>query len=331
MYIAPCSLVLDCGGCCGLKPNHSGNCVCAGLLDNLIYREILKENMTMLGNYSDHSTVSQIRYSEPTLSTGITYQPQGLWTPKIDAENIAYDSLNKPFSLAQYLYPRPPIDMGLVEQDEYKCSTNVLRMPLKFPKTEYRIPKELEGTMPLISRIAEYEAFINPRHAEFFCHITYDHSVVEEGHYHRYPGFHGDGIQGTKLTPKVEIEHSYILVTSPPTEFCLQPFFLKHLDEAKHNFFLEFDRQAHEVNVYRSLSDHLYLIDPYMVHRTPKITKRVERTFVRITYAVTELQHPNNTVNPMFSGQEYAQRIDVRKRLYRNEFDVPYHLYGLSK
>ena len=291
--------------------------------------QIAKHNL--MSNYSDHSTVSQIRYTAPNLTEGITYNPQGLWTPKIDAENIAYHSLNKPFSLSQYLYPRPPIDMGLIEKDEYSCDINVLRMPLKFPGTNYRIPRELGGVTSLITRVAEYEAFINPRHAEFFCHITFDHSDIEEGFYHRYPGFHGDGIQGTKLTPKVEIEHSYILATKPPTEFCLQPFFLKHLDEAKHNFFLEFDRQAQEGNVYKSLPEHLYLIDPYMVHRTPKITQRVTRTFVRITYAATELQHPNNTINPMFQGQEYEKRIDVRKRLARNEFEVPYQLYGLNK
>ena len=42
-YIAPCSLVLKCGGCCGLEPGHTGSCVCAGLLNDLIYREELEE------------------------------------------------------------------------------------------------------------------------------------------------------------------------------------------------------------------------------------------------------------------------------------------------
>lgn len=287
--------------------------------------------MVNMKNYEDHSKVSEIRYFTPVLSIGEAYDTEGLWTPKIDASNIAYHSLFQPFDLTQYLYPRPPIDMGLVEESLYKCDVNVLRMPLKFSGTMYGIPEELKSLTGLIKRVAEYEAFINPNHEKMFCHITYDRSVVMPGQYHRFPGFHGDGIQGTKLTPKVNVEHSYILATSPPTEFCLQPFFLKHLDEAKHNFFLEFDKQAHECNVYRSLSGHLYLIDPYMVHRTPKIAEQVERTFVRITYAFTELQHPKNTVNPMFEGQKYQSRVDVRENLCKNEFDVPYHLYGLSK
>lgn len=283
-------------------------------------------------SYSEHSKVSEIRYTQPTLNTssGITYTPQGLWTPIIDADNIAYHSLFKEFNLNQYLYPRPPIDMGLMIIDK-KDIPNVLRMPIKFPQSDYMLPYNMKPLQELISRAAEYESFINPKHDECFCHLTFDNSVVEPGEYHRYPGFHGDGIQGTKITPKVKAEHSYIMTSDPPTEFCLQPFFLKHLDESKHNFFLEFDRQAKDVNIYQSLANHLYLIDPYMVHRTPKITKKIERFFIRITYAFTELQHPKNTVNPFFVGQKYDKRIDIREHLVPNEFEVPYHLYGLSK
>ena len=292
-----------------------------------------------LANYSEHDKVSAIRYEQPHLSSileeSTVFNAKGLWTPTVDAENIAYQSMFKPFSLNQYLYPRPPIDLGLIEGLCYfDVGPNVLRMPLKFPGSTYRIPKECLSLLPLIERVAEYEAFINPEHASCFCHMTRDHSLVQAGTYHRYPGFHGDGIQGTKLTPKVNVEHSYIITSAPPTEFCLQPFFLKHLDEAKHNFFLEFDRQAKDVNIFDSLPYHLYLIDPYMVHRSPKIpvlSRDVRRLFIRITYAFTELQHPKNTLNPLFGGQGYHKRVDIRANLCRNEFEVPYHLYGLNR
>jgi hypothetical protein len=285
--------------------------------------------------YQDHATVSEIRYTQPKLSdNSILYEAKGLWTPRIDEDNVAYHSMFREFNLNQYLYPRPPIDMGLVELPQEK-PPNVLRMPLKFPGSIYKIPADLAPLFGLIQRVAEYEKFLClDKHIDpeaTFCHITYDNSDVPAGEHHRYPGFHGDGIQGTKLTPKVWVEHSYILTTQPPTEFCLQPFFLKHLDQAKHNFFLEFDRQAKKQNVYGSLPNHLYLIDPYMVHRTPKIKRAVNRTFIRITYAFTELQHPKNTVNPLFTGQQYHKRVDIRENLMPNEFEVPWHLYGLSK
>lgn len=87
-----------------------------------------------LGGYNDHAKVSEIRYHQPSLSTEnpITFEPKGLWTPVIDADNIAYQSLFKPFNINQYLYPRPPIDLGLVDIGSISL-VNVLRMPLKFP------------------------------------------------------------------------------------------------------------------------------------------------------------------------------------------------------
>ena len=170
---------------------------------------------------------------------------------------------------------------------------------------------------------------INKDHDKTFCHITYDKFYGQN--YQRLPGFHGDGFQGSKFPTKVTAEHSYIIATNPPTEFCLQPFFLKHLDEAKHNFFLELDSQAQECNVYKSLSNHLYLIDPYMVHRTPFLADMIDRKFVRITYTFTELENPHNTINSMFDNQSYENRVDIRTTLCTNEFPVPYHLYGLER
>src|ERR1700686_1765872 len=118
--------------------------------------------MTNHASYPDHATVSQIRYAHPELSIEdpIIFQPKGLWTPKIDADNIAYQTLFQPFNLNQYLYPRPPIDMGLMDIPE--CPVNVLRMPLKFPKSstwmtpgnEYRIPRQLARAVPMIQRAA---------------------------------------------------------------------------------------------------------------------------------------------------------------------------------
>jgi hypothetical protein len=283
--------------------------------------------------YQSEDKIYDIKYESPCLSLdgGKTYTPKGLWTPVIDPDNIAYYTLFKTFNTSNFLSPRLPIDMGLVNNsDHWYCNTNVLRMPIKFPNTEYRVPKECKFLMPLIKRAANYESFINPRHDECFTHITFDKATIDGGQYHRFPGFHVDGLQGAKLSPKTRIEHSYILVSAPATEFCLQPFFVNHLDEAKHNFFLEFDKQAKETNVYSSLPNHLYLVDPYMVHRSPKITSAINRVVVRITYAFTELKHPKNTINPLFDGQIYDNRLDIRQELTSFEFETPLYLYGMK-
>ncbi len=284
--------------------------------------------------YFAHEKVSAIRYQQPVLSgEGQDFYPRGHWTPRIDPDNVAYYSLYSEFSKSRFLSPRLPIDMGYWDTGDITSSDvpNVLRMPIKTPGSNYRIPKELSVLMPMIKRIAEYEAFISPSHEQVYAHITFDHSKVLAGQTHRFPGFHGDGFQGTKLTPKIIAEHSYILCTSPPTEFCIQPFFLNHLDDAKHNMFNEFDKQAKKQNIYRSIPRHLYLIDPYMVHRTPQIPDDTWRMFIRLTYTYAELDHPGNTVNPMFPDQKYPDRHDIRGGLSEFEFEIPYHLYGIQQ
>ncbi len=293
--------------------------------------------------YANYTEVSAIRYTDAELSAeGETFSPRGLWTPRINPNNPLYRTLLDPFDVEQYLYPRPPVDMG--NWDIGSVTTpNVLRLPIKNPEGAYHIPKELSSLFPLIKRVANYEMNINPRHAETFCHITYDVSQVGNGEYHRFPGFHGDGFQGAKFGPhqntkhkeKIAIEHSYILVTDPGTELCLQPFFVTHLDESKHSEFLEFDAQAEEVNIFLTIPGHMYIFDPYIVHRSPVIVTDSKwgkrRTFIRITYTFSELEHPKNTVNPMFEPYEYEDRIDIRENLAKFGFEVPFHLYGLLK
>lgn len=282
--------------------------------------------------YSNHSKISEIRYTPTCLGgAGDIIDPPKAFTPLVNPKNSLYKTLFETFDKENYLYPRLPVDLGSWA-DLSKISTpNVLRLPLKNKGTKYHIPVELADLRDLLEFVINYEKNINPYHEDVFCHITVDNSSVKAGEYHRFPGFHGDGFQGTKLTPKIMPEHSYIFVTSPPTELCLQPFFLQHLDDAKHNMFLEMDRQAQPQNIYKSLPGHLYLFDPYVVHRTPEIDQDVQRLFIRITFTFTELEHPKNTVNPMLEPYQYPDRIDIRSNLRPVDFDTPYNLYGLSK
>ncbi len=254
----------------------------------------------------DHAKVSSIRYTQPTL--GAEYSEllvDKVFIPIVSPKSPLYRDIHETFDVEKFMYPKPPIELGYCSNWLYESIPNVLRMPLKYPGTSYRIPNELKELTDVITRIALYERAINDKHDDMFCHITYDRSTVGSGEYHRFPGFHGDGIQGTKLTPKIVVEHSYVIVTDPPTIYCLQPFFLKHLDESKHSYFEEFDAQADVANLYHGLNSHLYLIDPYIVHKTPKILQSTTRTFMRITYAHSELEHPKNTVNPAFAGLIY--------------------------
>lgn len=282
--------------------------------------------------YHNHSKISEIRYVQPALlSEGDVIDPSRVFTPLINPGNTLYRTLFEFFNKENYLYPRFPIDLGLWDDLAKANIPNVLRLPLRNKGTKYHIPSELADLRGLLEFVINYEKNINPYHEDVFCHITVDNSHVKAGEYHRYPGFHADGFQGTKLTPKLLPEHSYIFVSAPATELCIQPFFLQHLDDAKHNMFQEMDRQAHPANIYRGLPGHLYLFDPYVVHRTPEISQDTQRLFIRITFTFAELDHPKNTVNPMLAPYQYPDRIDIRENLRPNEFEVPYQLYGVAK
>jgi hypothetical protein len=118
-------------------------------------------------------------------------------------------------------------------------------------------------------------------------------------------------------------EHCYIAGTAPGTEFCIQPFFLEHIDPSRYNIFHEMERQAKAENVYAGQPWHVYLLDPYVIHRSPFVTTEVKRVFLRLTFAYKELQDVRNTVNPMFGGQEYKHREDIRSLLLTYDGETP--------
>jgi hypothetical protein len=90
-YIAPCSLALDCGGCCGLKPNHNGNCVCAGLLDNLIYREVPEEKcfiVFMCGQPDTYRCFNCQTPEEAVRNYRDKYAPEGTHSVRVTEKSI---------------------------------------------------------------------------------------------------------------------------------------------------------------------------------------------------------------------------------------------------
>lgn len=272
-----------------------------------------------------------IIYRKAELSAGEAFFVDEFWHPKIDSWNPLYKDILEPFDFNKYTCPRLPISMGVCSPDAMQACPSVLRLPIKYAFTDIRLPKELLPIKALLIRLLQYDKFINPYFEDFFAHVTIDNSTVEARATHRFGGFHGDGLQGGKFKKKLIVEHSYIFVSNHPTLFAMQPFFVAHLNEDRYNIFKEFDRQVRPESIYSSMEGHIYLIDPYMVHASPVINKSVNRTFFRLTITPTELLMPKNTVNPMFDGQDYPARIDVREFVSDPDVPVPYDFYGIQK
>lgn len=277
-------------------------------------------------------------FSEQPLTPGeIITVPKRVY-PRVQPQSPVYQDMLTDFDARKYTNPRPPIDLGTANVSKIQNAANVLRMPLKWwDSEEIRIPEELISLRQVIRRVCTYDKAHNPLYHEQFIHVTHDTREIAEGHTHRFPGWHGDDLQGGSFPKKVTACHSYILTTEPGTEFCLQPFFISHVDETHEQLFTEFDRQAQEENVYLALPGHLYLMDPYMVHRTPEENVTGKRTFLRITFSHPDLLLPGNTLNPMFSDrqEEYdaieAPHLDETRWTQKSNKHIPYYQYGIDR
>ena len=254
------------------------------------------------------------------------------WVALPFPRNPLWGRLGAVFDTEHFLYACPPGDVGLVELDtESLEGVRVLRCPIKPAGSDtVRLPRELRALSPLVRHVCELEAHANPDFAAFWCHITFERTKVEEGATQRVGGWHVDGFQGVRV-PRHRAEHSYLWADHQAVECCVQPFFVSHLDPARHNVFDELVRQAREENALAGFESHVYLVDPYLVHRTPVMRRAGWRSFARITFTETELEDPMNTRNlALGSAQDYPPRIDVRDRLHAFRSSPPWECYGVQ-
>ena len=281
----------------------------------------------------DNATVDNIDYQATELSDrGSSWELEELWMPTVDPWSPIYTDILEPFDYGKYTAPRLPIDLGPVETDLIKQCPRVLRVTIKPEATlEVRLPLELTPVEGIVRRLLNYEMMINPGLIDFNVHLTLDYGFVEAGKTQRFPGWHGDGLQGGQFKEKLVCEHSYIAASSPGPELCLQPFFIQHLNEDRYNFFKVFDQQAKEENVYQTLGSHIYLMDPYIVHRTPTITEDTERAFIRLTIANRELPSEHNTPNPMWSQPAFEPKLDIRDFVLEPDAEILWNHYGLAE
>lgn len=254
------------------------------------------------------------------------------WVPQPFPQNPIWNRINKDFDPEHFMYSCPPVDMGKVEL-EGTAETRVLRCPIKVRgSSKIYLPEELKCCMPLVRHVVETELSRQslPKYLCYYAHISYENVKIQKGSSQRAPGWHVDGFQGVR-EPRHQIEHSYIWSDKYPTEYCIQPFFMQHLDPSRHNAFDEMVKQANGANVYKGLAGHVYLIDPYVVHRSTILPKDCTRQFARITFSMTELRDAANTKNLGIElEQAYPERLDVRDRLSAYAGAVPWDMYGVE-
>lgn len=263
---------------------------------------------------------------------GILLSSEPVWVAKPFPNNPIWGRLGSIFDNEHFLYPAIPVDIGVTSIKMDETPLRILRTPIKRAgDLNLYIPQELERFVSLLKHVLETELIANDDYLNSHGHITVEHTYIEKNNVQRVPGWHVDGFQGARQHTHSS-EHSYLWCSIQPAEFCIQPFFINHIDSARHSVFAEFERQAQDINVFSGLANHIYLIDPYIVHRSTPMKESNWRTFVRITFSDIELEDPMNTVNKMIPlAQNYESRIDHRDRLYIYENEIDLYPYGVCR
>lgn len=184
----------------------------------------------------------------------------------------------------------------------------VLRMMVRTPDTGgMRIPTELEWLRNAIVFCDDIQTENNIRNP--YVYVTVRHGLVSSI---TDDLWHVDGFSMRVPHPP---EQNYIWTSCYGTEVLNQKMRLPaDFDPMKHNIHRYFQKNADETNVQVLDPGKLYAIDPYVIHRRPKLSQ-VWRTFFRISFVPIEIEDDTCTVNPLIPRLKPYGREDIRLRL----------------
>lgn len=251
-----------------------------------------------------HYTIPVFDPADPVLLT-----PRPLVDLDLPTDSPILAKLGTTWDLENFKIPRRPVRLGLVPEPERAALTRrglprTLDLPIKFPGSEFRLPAAFAQLRALVQRVADVELAINPHHYdEYYCYMTVDQGDVPAGNLQREAPCHVDGFQGARWAPKVRINHTYTVSDVLPTAYYVQPFDFTALDEARHNFFFEMNRQVAATNSaheWHAAPWELTLMDAYSVHRGAAAPVPTPRTWIRLSFEVRIFDRLGNAHNPLF-------------------------------
>lgn len=200
----------------------------------------------------------------------------------------AFSALN----LNQYSQVNKPDKVQKIKLEIPQESQMILRMLIRTPYDEYQLPKEVEWMVDLFFWAHQSQKNIGVNQP--FVYLTIRHGIAN---FEKDDEWHVDGFS-TNVTHLPE--QNYVWVDKIPTEYVEQSFdFPKDFDPRSHNIHWFLEEKVRNENIRTCDPETVYCFDPYVVHRRPKITQGMLRTFIRITYCPMEINDVNNTINPL--------------------------------
>ncbi len=182
-----------------------------------------------------------------------------------------------------------PEEVGPLSLTPPRVDQHILRMLIRRPHDGLRLPHGLQWVLPLVGMAESHQSSI-ARHP--FLYLTVRNGpVTSEGD----DRWHADGfsMQYHHLP-----EQNYIWVDTLPTEYYAASIPLPDdFDPLAHNLHSFFQSRIDRRFVRSVKAGHLYVLDPYVIHRRPPTRCVARRCFVRLSYTPIEIADRNNTPN----------------------------------
>jgi hypothetical protein len=222
------------------------------------------------------------------------------------------DDLGTIWDTDRFAVPRVPVSVGRL-QDERVFSRlktpRVSNIPVKFPGSDYRIPREVRCVAEALQVAIDCEHAINPDVDDYYAYLTVDRDVIMEGYAQRGTDVHADWLQGTRYETKRPIDHGYLVVDRDPPLFFDHPFTFTAEDIATDAYISVFNEQARYDRTVSSEPYEVVLFDAYSVHAAVPASETKLRTFMRLFYSVSVYDRAGDTRNALF---DYDWAMETR-------------------
>lgn len=217
-----------------------------------------------------------------------------------------YENINSPEEVAKF-------DLECPYERQY-----ILRCPIKVPGKRFAIPDEMLWTVPLIEEAIKYQENNVGKLSYWwppYIYLTIRHGLVtsetdDEWH-----------VDGFSMKISHVPEQNYIWVSNNPTEYVEHGLRIPiDFDPMNHNihYYIQ-DHLSSDVEVKTIREKTLYAMDPYVIHRRPKLDKNISRTFIRLSFTAIPIDDKNNHINPRYGNicSDNDGVVDFRDKLTR--------------
>lgn len=194
-------------------------------------------------------------------------------------------------NVSQYGVANLPTCLGRLTLAPPDREQNVLRMLIKRTHSPLLVPDDLAWTRPLIERALEFQVVRHP-----FMYLTVRNGEVQsvsDDEWH---------VDGFSMVFEHLPEQNYIWSDSNSTEYYTRAIPLPDdFDPFEHNIHQYFQARISPSFVAKTAPGHVYMLDPYVIHRRPPETAGTRRCFVRLSFTPIEIEDVNNTLNPLLA------------------------------